>query len=199
MLRGTRTEESFVSHDDDGAVPALDHRGLNHHLEVFVTDPMVGAGLPLWLPAGSVIRDELERLAHELARADGCLGVHSPVLAKRGLFERSGHWAKFSEDMFPPMRVGGEELVLRPANCPHHALIYAAVRHSYRELPIRLHELAPPTRRRWWRPEPSTKRSRRPDRVSYLDRVSGRWVRIPRSVRSAGVRGKPAATPDVAE
>ena len=132
-----------MCHADHGAASALDHRGLNHHLEIFATDPMVGSGLPLWLPAGSVIRDELERLARDIARADGCLGVHSPVLAKRGLFERSGHWAKFREDMFPPMRIGGEELVLRPANCPHHALIYAAVRHSYRELPIRLHELGP--------------------------------------------------------
>ena len=68
------------------------------------------------------------------------MSVYSPVLAKRALFERSGHWAKFSEDMFPPMRVGGDELVLRPANCPHHAMIYAARSHSYRELPIRLNE-----------------------------------------------------------
>jgi threonyl-tRNA synthetase len=65
------------------------------------------------------------------------------VLAKRALFETSGHWAKFSEHMFPPMRIGGDEFVLRPANCPHHAIIYAARQRSYRELPIRLNELAP--------------------------------------------------------
>lgn len=69
--------------------------------------------------------------------------MYSPVLAKRALFETSGHWDKFSQDMFPPMPIGGEELVLRPANCPHHAMIYAAQQHSYRELPIRLNELAP--------------------------------------------------------
>jgi threonyl-tRNA synthetase len=63
------------------------------------------------------------------------------VLGKRALYERSGHWAKFSDDMFPPMLIGAEDLVLRPANCPHHALIYAAERHSFRELPIRLNEL----------------------------------------------------------
>jgi threonyl-tRNA synthetase len=63
------------------------------------------------------------------------------VLGKRALFERSGHWAKFSDDMFPPMPVGGDELVLRPANCPHHALIYASSQRSYRDLPIRLNEL----------------------------------------------------------
>src|SRR5262245_57214825 len=71
------------------------------------------------------------------------MAVYSPVLAKRALFERSGHWAKFGDDMFPPMRIGGYELVLRPANCPHHAMIYAAAQRSYRELPIRLNELAP--------------------------------------------------------
>lgn len=121
----------------------LDHRDVNLDLSVFATDPLVGSGLPLWLPDGAVIRHELERLARDIARADGCVGVYTPVLAKRDLFERSGHWAKFAEDMFPPMQVGGDELVLRPANCPHHALVYAERRHSYRELPIRLNELAP--------------------------------------------------------
>ncbi|GAA2163749.1 threonyl-tRNA synthetase [Humibacillus xanthopallidus] len=120
-----------------------DHRDLNHDLDVFATDPLAGAGLPLWLPAGSVIRDELERLARDLAHADGCVGVHTPVLGKRALFEQSGHWAKFEDDMFPSMRLGEEEVVLRPANCPHHALVYSARSHSYRELPIRLNELAP--------------------------------------------------------
>lgn len=120
----------------------LDHRDLNRDLDVFATDPLVGAGLPLWLPDGAVVRAELERLARELAAADGCQGVYSPVLGKRALYERSGHWAKFADDMFPPMQVGGDELVLRPANCPHHALVYAARRRSYRELPVRLSELA---------------------------------------------------------
>ena len=93
-------------HDD-----LLDHRELNQDLHVFGTDPLAGSGLPLWLPAGSAIRDELERLAKEIAHEDGCLDVHTPVLGKRALFERSGHWAKFSKDMFPPMRLGDDELV----------------------------------------------------------------------------------------
>jgi threonyl-tRNA synthetase len=118
-----------------------DHRDINQDLPVFATDPLAGAGLPLWLPDGAVIRDELQRLAKELARADGCQSVYSPVLGKRALFERSGHWAKFSDDMFPPMPVGGDDLVLRPANCPHHALIYASRQRSYRDLPVRLNEL----------------------------------------------------------
>ncbi|KNX38639.1 threonine--tRNA ligase [Luteipulveratus halotolerans] len=130
------------------APPGRDHRELNQDLHVFATDPLVGSGLPLWLPDGAVIRSELERLAADIARADGCQEVYSPVLAKRALYERSGHWAKFADDMFPTMPLSGggsddEELVLRPANCPHHALTYAAQQHSYRELPIRYHELAP--------------------------------------------------------
>jgi threonyl-tRNA synthetase len=128
----------------------FDHRELNRDLAIFATDPLAGSGLPLWLPDGAVIFAELERLAADLARADGCVPVKTPVLGKRALFERSGHWAKFADDMFPPMAMGpgpagesGDELVLRPANCPHHALVYKARQHSYRELPIRLHELAP--------------------------------------------------------
>jgi threonyl-tRNA synthetase len=129
-----------------GREPA-DHRRLGRELKLFTTDPLVGAGLPLWLPDGAVIRAELERLAAEEAIRGGCQPVYTPVLAKRALFERSGHWDKFAGDMFPPMRVGerdggaGEELVLRPANCPHHALIYASQQRSFRDLPVRLAEL----------------------------------------------------------
>lgn len=122
---------------------ALDHRELNRDLGIFATDPLSGSGLPLWLPAGAAIRDELQRLAKQIAHEDGCLDVYTPVLGKRALFQRSGHWDKFCDDMFPPMHLGEDEIVLRPANCPHHALLYAARQHSYRELPIRLNELAP--------------------------------------------------------
>jgi threonyl-tRNA synthetase len=134
-----------TSHSEPHSEPrhsVLDHRDLNADMSIFATDPMIGAGLPLWLPGGAVIRHELEQLAREIAHRDGCLPVYSPVLGKRALYERSGHWKKFSEDMFPAMRLGGDELVLRPANCPHHAMIYAAEPHSYRQLPIRLNELA---------------------------------------------------------
>ncbi|GII23602.1 threonine--tRNA ligase [Planosporangium mesophilum] len=131
----------MTSHSEPGH-SALDHRDLNADMAIFATDPMIGAGLPLWLPAGAVIRYELEMLAREIAHRDGCLPVYSPVLGKRALYERSGHWNKFSDDMFPPMRLGGDELVLRPANCPHHAMIYASQQRSYRQLPIRLNELA---------------------------------------------------------
>lgn len=120
-----------------------DHRELGRALHLFATHPDVGAGLPLWLPDGAAMRAELERFSAEEWQRAGCHRVYTPVLAKRSLFERSGHWEKFSEDMFPPMRVGGDELVLRPANCPHHALVYASSQRSYRDLPLRLAELAP--------------------------------------------------------
>lgn len=128
---------------NDPDLDLLDHRALNHDLDIYATNPLAGPGLPLWLPAGAAIRDELQRLAKDIAHADGCVDVFTPVLGKRALFERSGHWAKFSADMFPPMRLGEDEVVLRPANCPHHALVYASSQHSYRELPIRLNELGP--------------------------------------------------------
>jgi threonyl-tRNA synthetase len=118
-----------------------DHRRLGRELRLFDTDPLVGAGLPLWLPDGAVIRAELERLAAEEAVRGGCQRVYTPVLGKRELYERSGHWDQFADDMFPPMTVGGEEFVLRPANCPHHALVYASQQRSVADLPVRLTEL----------------------------------------------------------
>lgn len=133
--------------NDHARVEQPDHRDLGRDLGLFASDPLAGSGLPLWLPDGAIVRGELQRLAKDLAHRDGCVDVYSPVLGKRALFERSGHLAKFRDDMFPSMRLGDEdpddELVLRPANCPHHALIYAAANRSYRELPLRLNELAP--------------------------------------------------------
>jgi threonyl-tRNA synthetase len=134
-----RTQQPPARPPSDPA-PA-DHRRLGRELRLFDTDPLVGAGLPLWLPDGAVIRAEIERLAAEEAIRGGCQRVYTPVLAKRELYERSGHWAKFADDMFPPMRVGEEEFILRPANCPHHALVYASEQRSFRDLPVRLAEL----------------------------------------------------------
>jgi threonyl-tRNA synthetase len=117
------------------------HHVVGRELDLFDTSPLVGPGLPLWLPDGAVVRGELERFAAELAARSGCRRVSTPVLAKRELFERSGHWDKFAADMFPVLAVGGEEYVLRPANCPHHTQVYAARPHSYRDLPVRYAEL----------------------------------------------------------
>ncbi|HEX6256335.1 MAG TPA: threonine--tRNA ligase [Euzebyales bacterium] len=118
-----------------------DHRRLGRQLDLFESHELVGAGLPLWLPDGAVIRFELERFVVELERVAGYQRVFSPVLGKRELFERSGHWQHFRDDMFPPMDTGEEQLVLRPSNCPHHLLMYGARHHSFRELPVRYAEL----------------------------------------------------------
>jgi threonyl-tRNA synthetase len=118
-----------------------DHRRLGRELDLFDTDPLMGAGLPYWLPDGAVVRHALEEYVREAERAAGYRHVYSPVLGKRELYEISGHWSHYSEDMFPPMRLGAEEVVLRPSLCPHHALIYRSRSHSYRELPLRMAEL----------------------------------------------------------
>ena len=122
--------------------PVHDHRRLGRELDLFDTDPLMGAGLPYWLPDGAVVRHVLEEYVREVEREAGYRHVYSPVLGKRELYEISGHWDHYSEDMFPPMRLsGGEEVVLRPSLCPHHALIYRSRSHSYRELPLRIAEL----------------------------------------------------------
>lgn len=95
----------------------------------------------MWLPDGAIIRAELERFSAELGARTDCQRVYTPVLAKRALFEQSGHWAKFSDDMFPVMDVGGEQYVLRPTSCPQHALLFASEGRSYRDLPIRYSEI----------------------------------------------------------
>ncbi|MEV6288607.1 threonine--tRNA ligase [Kribbella sp. NPDC051770] len=119
----------------------FDHRKLGRELGLFDSDPLIGAGLPYLLPAGAAIRHALESYVSELERRAGYQHVYSPVLGKRELYEISGHWSHYSDDMYPPMKMGEEEVVLRPSLCPHHALIYRSRSHSYRELPIRYAEL----------------------------------------------------------
>ncbi|WP_416975913.1 threonine--tRNA ligase [Streptomyces sp. 4F14] len=121
--------------------PYDDHRRLGRELGLFDTDPLIGAGLPYWLPDGAVVRHELEEYVRELEVSAGYRHVYSPVLGKRELYEISGHWDHYSDDMFPPMRLGSEDVVLRPSLCPHHALIYRFRARSYRELPLRIAEL----------------------------------------------------------
>ncbi|WTP18157.1 threonine--tRNA ligase [Streptomyces sp. NBC_00191] len=118
-----------------------DHRKLGRELGLFDTDPLMGAGLPYWLPEGAAVRHALEEYIRDAERRAGYQHVYSPVLGKRELYEISGHWSHYSEDMFPPMDIGGEQVVLRPSLCPHHALIYRSRAPSYRELPLRMAEL----------------------------------------------------------
>ncbi|MBO0834985.1 MAG: threonine--tRNA ligase [Actinobacteria bacterium] len=118
-----------------------DHRKLGRELDIFDTDPLIGSGLPFWLPAGAAIRHELEEYVRELELEAGYQHVFSPVLGKRELYEISGHWEHYRDGMYPPMTVGSEQVILRPSLCPHHALMFRARARSYRDLPLRIAEL----------------------------------------------------------
>ncbi|MGA8878394.1 MAG: threonine--tRNA ligase, partial [Candidatus Korobacteraceae bacterium] len=118
-----------------------DHRKLGKELELFTVSELVGAGLPLWLPKGATIRRLLEEYILERERATGYQHVYTPDLAKVELYQRSGHWEHYHDDMFPPMQLENEQMVLRPMNCPHHILVYESKRRSYRDLPVRIAEL----------------------------------------------------------
>ncbi|SOC39159.1 threonine--tRNA ligase [Salinicoccus kekensis] len=118
-----------------------DHRKIGREMKLFQNSQEVGAGLPLWLPNGATIRREIERYIVDKEIALGYDHVYTPIMANVDLYKTSGHWDHYHEDMFPPMDMDGEELVLRPMNCPHHMMIYKNEKHSYRELPIRIAEL----------------------------------------------------------
>jgi threonyl-tRNA synthetase len=117
-----------------------DHRKLGKELEIFTFDEEVGPGLPLWLPRGGVIIDELEKLAKEMEDKAGYLRVRTPHLAKEDLFLHSGHLPYYAESMYPPMELEGVKYYVKPMNCPMHHKIFGSKPHSYREMPVRLAE-----------------------------------------------------------
>ena len=119
-----------------------DHRKIAKEQELFMTHELVGSGLPLYLPNGATIRRILERYIQDKEISMGYKHVYTPSLANSQLYKTSGHWDHYKEDMFPVMKLDNEEMVLRPMNCPHHMLIYKNRMHSYRDLPIRIGELA---------------------------------------------------------
>ena len=119
-----------------------DHRKIGKDLEIFMTHKLVGAGLPMYLPNGATIRRLLERYIQDKEIALGYQHVYTPSLANVELYKVSGHWDHYKDDMFPAMKMDNEEMVLRPMNCPHHMLIYKSKMHSYRDLPIKIGELA---------------------------------------------------------
>ena len=119
-----------------------DHRRIGKEQELFMTHELVGSGLPMYLPNGATIRRILERYIADKEIALGYRHVYTPSLANVDLYKTSGHWDHYKDDMFPVMKIENEELVLRPMNCPHHMLIYKNKLHSYRDLPIRIGELA---------------------------------------------------------
>ena len=119
-----------------------DHRKLGKDLDLFMISEEVGAGLPLWLPKGATVRRLLEEYILDVERKQGYQHVYTPNLAKLDLYKTSGHWYHYKDSMYPPMEMeSGEELVLRPMNCPHHIQIYKQKMRSYRDLPIRIAEL----------------------------------------------------------
>ena len=119
-----------------------DHRKIGKELELFMTHELVGSGLPMYLPNGAKIRMILERYIADKEVALGYSHVYTPSLANVELYKTSGHWDHYKDDMFPPMKLDNEEIVLRPMNCPHHMLIFKNKTRSYRDLPIRIGELA---------------------------------------------------------
>lgn len=119
-----------------------DHRKIGKELDLFMTHQLVGSGLPMYLPKGATIRRILERYIQDKETKMGYNHVYTPSLANVELYKTSGHWDHYKEDMFPVMKMENEEMVLRPMNCPHHMLIYKNKMHSYRDLPIRIGELA---------------------------------------------------------
>ena len=117
-----------------------DHRKLGKELELFAFDDEIGPGLPLWLPKGTIIIEELEKLAKVTERKAGYQRVRTPHLTKGSLYKKSGHLKHYKESMYPAMDVDGIDYYVKPMNCPHHHKIYASVPRSYRDLPLRLAE-----------------------------------------------------------
>ncbi len=119
-----------------------DHRKLGKELGIFMIDSTAGQGLPIWLPNGYTVRRTLEDYVYQTEREHGYLHVSTPVLGTRKLYETSGHFDHYSDDMFPLMEDSeGETFVLRPMSCPHHMIIYNSQLRSYRDLPIRYAEI----------------------------------------------------------
>lgn len=119
-----------------------DHRKLGKELDLFIFSDIVGSGLPLWTPKGSIIRRELEQfiIKEELSR--GYQHVYTPELAKVDLYKKSGHYPYYKDTMYPVMKIDDDELILRPMSCPHHFQLYLSKKRSYKELPMRIAELA---------------------------------------------------------
>ena len=117
-----------------------DHRRIGQELDLFTTSDLVGSGLPLWTPRGTIVRQELDQFVWEMRRARGYERVTIPHITKRELYETSGHWEKFADDLFRIESREGREDALKPMNCPHHTQIFKRKPHSYREMPQRYAE-----------------------------------------------------------
>ncbi|NMB48656.1 threonine--tRNA ligase [Candidatus Kuenenbacteria bacterium] len=119
-----------------------DHRKLGKELDLFIFSDLVGKGLPTLTPRGTVIRKELEKFVYEEETKHGYKHVVTPHLARVDLYKTSGHYPYYKDTMYPVMKIDEEELILRPMTCPHHFMFYKSKPHSYRELPLRIAEIA---------------------------------------------------------
>ena len=117
-----------------------DHRKIGQELDLFVFSDLVGPGLPLWTPRGTIVRQELDNFVWEMRSKHGYERVTIPHITKRDLYNTSGHWEKFAEDLFKIISREGKEYALKPMNCPHHTQIFARKPHSYRDMPQRYAE-----------------------------------------------------------
>lgn len=117
-----------------------DHRRIGQELDLFIFSDLVGPGLPMWTPRGTIMRQELDNFVWELRSKHGYDRVTIPHITKRDLYNTSGHWEKFAEDLFKIISREGKEYALKPMNCPHHTQIFARRPHSYKEMPQRYAE-----------------------------------------------------------
>lgn len=137
------TEEDLNNHLQElEEAKERDHRKIGKEQELYMNHELVGAGMPLWLPNGALIRKQLENYIYEKEQKMGYDHVYTPCVGTVNLYKTSGHWDHYKENMFPMMKVDDEEFVLRPMNCPHHMLIFKNKMHSYRDLPVRIGEFA---------------------------------------------------------
>ncbi|MCR5732371.1 MAG: threonine--tRNA ligase, partial [Sphaerochaetaceae bacterium] len=137
------TKEELAEYEkEQEEAKARDHRRIGQQMQLFMSDDLVGKGMPMFLPNGYTVWRELENYIRDKEIKLGYQHVMTPCVGTVDLYKTSGHWAHYQKNMFPPMEVEGESFVLRPMNCPHHMMIYANRPHSYKELPIRLAEIA---------------------------------------------------------
>ena len=130
--------DAFLTQREEAA--KRDHRKIGHEMDLFLTSELVGAGLPLWTPKGTIFRMALDSYVWELREKYGYQRVTIPHFTKKDLYEKSGHWAKFSDELFRIHTREGKEYAVKPMNCPHHTQIFDRKPHSYREMPQRYAE-----------------------------------------------------------
>lgn len=119
-----------------------DHRKIGQELELFTFNDLIGKGLPIWLPNGTIIKTQIENRVHEILQKNDYQFVQTPVLGSDNLYKISGHWQHYRENMFPPITIDEEKFILRPMTCPHHMVVYLSKNRSYRDLPFRIAEHA---------------------------------------------------------